>query len=296
MLWVQLSSCFLAPLLVQGLSIIKPRVGPGIDQPKNIECKPLVDQRLFEEQDKVKGVDYSTCSIKGYEYWNHLQETLRQPQICDRDDSKLFKEHYFAEYDMSFLPYPEFEQAYEDRKIELAKMDTWEVSGLNPDTDLRDDGPAYYNDFDTYGGIIVATGNWKSADTQQVLQWSEIIYITWQLAKEHADILATQDKDHRPGGPISNLRSVIQHTITNKVTRSVIKAAYEANGWTPGNDGPNQWRNWTEQNTKYFFFGLMGTDNVKGTVWLLNDHADEIGRKEIATIWTRWSHGSPDIW
>lgn len=141
---------------------------------------------------------------------------------------------------MSFMPYPDLEQAYDDRKLELAKMDTWEVSGLKPDTDLRGGGPAYYDNFGTYGEIIVATGDWKSADTQQVLQRSETMYHTWQLTKKHADILVNQDKGHRPDGQISNHRSVIEHTITNKVSRSVTTAALEANGWTHGNDDSNQ--------------------------------------------------------
>ncbi|KAI4255905.1 MAG: hypothetical protein L6R42_006501 [Xanthoria sp. 1 TBL-2021] len=293
--WLLFCFVFATPL-IQALPNLEPRVDQGIAEQGKEGCKPRVDQGLFEKEDKVKCIDYSTCSIKGKEYWNILQTTLRQPQMCDRDDLELFEEHYFAEYDTSMMSDPDLRQALENRNIEATRMDTWEVSGLDPDTLTRDNKPAYYNIFDTQNGIIVAEGNWKFSDSQQVLEWSEIMYQTWRLAEERADILAGQDKNHLPGGPISNLRAVVQHIITNEVTRSVMKAAYDANGWVPGYDGPDEWRPWTEQTTEPFFFGLMGTDNVKGTVWLLNDHADEIGRKEISVIWTRWHLGNPDIW
>ncbi|KAL8670947.1 MAG: hypothetical protein Q9168_004530 [Polycauliona sp. 1 TL-2023] len=291
-----LAWCFTLAPLIQARTILNPRVDQATTQPATGECKPPVDQNTADQQNKVKCVDYSTCSIKGLEYWNTLQTTLLQPQICDRDDQELFEEHYFAEYDTSYLPDPDISQALQDRGVELTKMDTWQVSGLDPVTLARDPRPAYYNVFDTHNGIVVADGNWKVEDSQNVLQWSEIIYNTWQLAAKNADTMAARDKSHLPGGPISTLQSVIQHIITNKVTRAVTTAAYQSNGWTPGYDGPEQWRPWTEQNTRSFFFGLMGTDNVKGTVWLLNDHAEEIGRKEISTIWTRWSMGGLDIW
>lgn len=40
----------------------------------------------------------------------------------------------------------------------------------------------------------------------------------------------------------------------------------------------------------------MGTDNVKGVVFLLNDHSVEMGRKIITEVWTRWDTDFPDIW
>lgn len=102
---VQLSYCFvLRPLVVQGLSVVKMRVDAGIDQAEDTECKPLADQRMFENRNKLKCLDYVTCSIKGYDCWITLQDTLCRPQICDRDDSTLSKEHYLTDYDTSFLP------------------------------------------------------------------------------------------------------------------------------------------------------------------------------------------------
>ncbi|KAL8952515.1 MAG: hypothetical protein Q9222_001583 [Ikaeria aurantiellina] len=266
----------LAPSLVQSLALIKPRV-TGNEQEDDDVCS-----------------NYRDCSAKGLTYWNTLHTTLSQPEIVDRDDLDIFEEHYFAEYESTMVADPDFRQDLEKRNIDSTDLDGWEVSGYNPDTEERDAEVSYYNLFETHGGVIVAEGNWRYTDSQKALPWSEIMYQTWQLAEEKANELA--GKDHPPGGPISNLQSIVQHIITNKGTRAVMKAAYEASGLVPGYDRPDQWRKWTEQDTPYLFYGLLGTDNVRGAIWLLNDHANKIGRKEISVVWSRWSMGSPDIW
>lgn len=75
-----------------------------------------------------------------------------------------------------------------------------------------------------------------------------------------------------------------------------MKAAYLANGWIPGSDGPEEWRRFLEIARIFSCFGLMGTENVKGLLSLLRDHAVEIGRKEpTSIIWTRLSSSKPDI-
>ncbi|KAL8677705.1 MAG: hypothetical protein Q9186_005889 [Xanthomendoza sp. 1 TL-2023] len=189
---------------------------------------------------------------------------------------------------------PDLVRSFLNRQIVPSFLDYWEISGLDPISLQRDRMPAYYDMFDTSGGVIVAHGNQRLWDSQKALPWSEIMYQTWPLAAQKANKLAA-GKNHPPGGPISNLRSVVQHVIHNKGTQTVMKAAYEANGFDPGYDGPEEWRKWTEEDNKPFFFAFLGTDNVKGTIWLLNDHANEIGRKEISVIWTRWHLGNPDI-
>ena len=276
-----LSWLVIPPLVTQASSIVKPRVDGNVQADDDV-CS-----------------EYATCAEKGLEYWNKLHTTLSQAQqglIIDRNDRQSFQTHYFAKYESSFLADPELQLSLQNRGIDakVTKMDMWQISGLDPDTLRPDVFPAYHNIFDTHNGIIIAEANQRLGDRQKALPWSELMYQTWQLAEQKANLLAS--KDHPPGGPISNLRSVVQHIIHNKGTQQVLKAAYEANGWVPGYDGAEQWRKWTEQNTKHFFFGLLGTDNVKGTVWLLNDHANEIGLKDISAIWTRWYMGNPDIW
>lgn len=277
-----LSWLVIAPLLIQAFSIIKPRVDG-------------------DEQDNEVCLAYNTCSQKGLGYWNKLHTTLYKAQlgqIVDRNDSALFEDHYFTEYRWSYSLDIELQQPLRNRNVDPAtEMDTWQSSGLNPITQQRDKWPAYYNIFDTHNGFIIADSNRRAGDSQHALPWSELMYQTWKHAAQKADQLAS--KDHPPGGPISNLRGVVQHFVVNKGTRLVLTAAYKAKGWEPGYDGEDQWRKFTEQDAgkkDFFFYGLLGTDNVKGTVWLLHDHANEIGRKDISAIWVRWYMGNPDIW
>ncbi|KAL9581650.1 MAG: hypothetical protein Q9212_003772 [Teloschistes hypoglaucus] len=270
--------------LIQALSIVKPRVDEAIGQPNNVNVQAR----------DVPCTDYESCGIKGLKYWNILTTTLANAMSIDRNDFELFEEHYHALYDTTFMADEELLWPMQSRRMDPSKIDHWEVSGIDPDTLRRDAAPAYYNQFDTNQGLIIAAGNWRAEDSQKALPWSEIIYHTWNMAANNANSLVS--KNHPPGGPISRLQSVVQHIVTNKVTQTVLKAAYEANGWVPGYDGPDEWRKWTEIDTGPFFFGLLGTDNVKGSVWLLNDHAKEIGRKDISAIWSRWHMGNPDLW
>ncbi|KAL8768912.1 MAG: hypothetical protein Q9209_004967 [Squamulea sp. 1 TL-2023] len=170
-------------------------------------------------------------------------------------------------------------------------MDYWAVYSKNPETQAVDEEPAYYNIFDTKNGVIIADANWRNDDSQKTLQWSELMYQTWALANVTAIAHAAAGKGGGPGGPISNLRSVVRAIVTNKGTRGAFEAAYKANGLVPGQDGPDDWQQWTEYSHRNFFWDMLGTDNIKGVIWLLNDHAAEIGKKEITKIWSRWGRG-----
>lgn len=46
---------------------------------------------------------------------------------------------------------------------------------------------------------------------------------------------------------------------------------------------------------RFYFYGFLGTDSVKGTVWLLHDRSNEMGKKVITEIWTRFGNHF-DIW
>ncbi|KAL8991018.1 MAG: hypothetical protein Q9169_007967 [Polycauliona sp. 2 TL-2023] len=274
-----------APLLVQALSIVKPRVDAVISQDDQV-C-----------------IAYNTCSEKGLAYWNKLQTTLyqaQQGQIIDRDDSAVFAKHYRTEYYDSSSVELDLQQPLKNRDVDpMTEMDTWRVSGFDTILGRKDKDPAYYNIFDTHNGFIIADSNRRAGDSQQKLQWSELMYQTWVVASQKATQLTSALPGHQPGGPISNLRGVVQHFIVNKGTQQVLAAAYKANGWEPGYDGEDQWREFREENAgrkNFFFYGILGTDNVKGIVWLLNDHANEFGRKDISAIHVRWHMGNPDIW
>ncbi|KAL8881640.1 MAG: hypothetical protein Q9198_001195 [Flavoplaca austrocitrina] len=253
-----LSWLVISPLLIEALSI-QPRVGDVLQQDEGI-C-----------------LAYNTCSEKGLGYWNKLHTTLYQSQQGQIIDPTS------------------------DRQ-EIRPSDSnghWKIFGFDPISQQRDQTSACYNIFDTHNGLIIAESNRRGGDSQQKLPWSELMYQTWSYAAKNADSLAAANAAHPPGGPISNLRAVVQHFIVNKGTQQVLTAAYNARGWVPGYDGEDQWREFKEEDAgkkNFFFYSLLGTDNVKGTVWLLNDHANEIGRKDISAIHVRWHMGNPDIW
>ncbi|KAL8726787.1 MAG: hypothetical protein Q9166_006469 [cf. Caloplaca sp. 2 TL-2023] len=152
-------------------------------------------------------------------------------------------------------PERELKQPFLNRNMDYYYMDAWEVNSSDPVTEQRVRSMAYYNTFNTNTGVIVAKGNYRSADKEQKLQWSEIMYQTWQLATANAYTLAAEDRKHPPGGPISNIRSEVQHVVTNQGTKAVLRAAYEANNWRPGQDDAEEWREWTEASTRSFFWG-----------------------------------------
>ncbi|KAI4220216.1 MAG: hypothetical protein L6R36_007780 [Xanthoria steineri] len=184
---------------------------------------------------------------------------------------------------------PDSDDELDEEHMDISHIDLWQVSSNSSITKQRDPEPALNHLFDTNHGFLIAEGNWRAKDSQRKLQWSEVIYQTWKRAEKRANELALQGKGSPPGGPISNLQSVVRHSITNQGTQSVMRAAYAANDWIPGSDGPEEWRRFTETDKYFFFFALMGTENVKGLLWFLRDHAVEMGRKEPATLFVNKS-------
>ncbi|KAL8711952.1 MAG: hypothetical protein Q9220_003648 [cf. Caloplaca sp. 1 TL-2023] len=161
----------------------------------------------------------------------------------------------------------------------------WDTVSKNPQTGKLDDqSPAYENDFDTRNGLLVASSNFREWDTQRQLPWSELMFQTWQVVQ--AD---------QQGQPISNLRAVVRKEVEGPGAQAVLKSLYSARGLTM-NKGDATWYQWSEEHQPYFFYALLGIDNVKGVIWLLNDHPNALGKKEITDIWTRWEKRDPDIW
>lgn len=178
-----------------------------------------------------------------------------------------------------------FEKDLADHGFAPDAISAWETFSINPHSHLREADSAYENYFDTINGIIIAHMNFNALDSQKALPWSEIMYQNWQLVS----------KVFTKGGSISNLQAVLQKTVTNLGTRAVLTTLYKTHQLSM-NMGDATWYEWTELDQPEFFMALLGTDNVKGTVWLLNDHAAEIKKKDITSIWTRWSSPFPDIW
>ncbi|KAL8825170.1 MAG: hypothetical protein Q9170_007900 [Blastenia crenularia] len=245
--------------------------------------------------------DYRTCSIEGTEYYNKLAATIGTPYANDPLPGSLTTFQQF--YDAQLASYsPKWgagvSQGLAAKGIDITKMFLWSTFPRDLNTGQIDVWAAYTNLFDTNNGAIVGIENWRSLDTADKLSWSEIIYQTWKIASA-AQTTGSQTYAHGKwpaGGPIRNLKYVVQHQIAELTTINVLSTLYKAMRYPGQNSGDTTWRLWKDgDDTGNWFRALMGTDACKGTMWLLNDHAVELGKKEINEIWTRWSGEYPDV-
>ncbi|KAL8772387.1 MAG: hypothetical protein Q9203_004723 [Teloschistes exilis] len=273
---------------------------------------PLLTQALVirgvtqESAQTTEGVceSYEKCGAKGLQIWNILHSNLSSATPYVREDtSAIFNMYYQAEPQPYKVEDSEMQQDFEQHRFDTKHLDIWTTVSKDPAVpslvENIDDAP-YQNVFDTNQGIIIADANFRSFDTNLKLPWSEIIYNLWHLAVEEADHQHALDQTHPPGGPISNLKYIIQHIVVNQESLNVLELAYQRNGYTydDGSAEVAMWWPWSEEDpdTRYWFYALLGTENVKGAMWLLNDHSLEMGKKEITKIWTRWSVFAPDFW
>ncbi|KAL8692374.1 MAG: hypothetical protein Q9218_002593 [Villophora microphyllina] len=239
--------------------------------------------------------DFATCDVKGLHSWNDLYSTITTLPIYDRTDGQaIFAQHYRATSG-KYAPDADIQQDLQSHDIDITHMEKWTVDSVDQTTQFPNRDDSYVNAFNTKDGVIVAIANWKQDDTaEEKLQWSELMYNVWHEAQSLADQRHAKDPSQPPGGPISNLRIVVQQTVINSETMSVLRTMYEKNGFKIVGDPT--WQLWDEQNTPNWFYAILGTPNVRGTLWLLNDHAAEIGGKMPVRVYTRWQWQWPDIW
>ncbi|KAL8708109.1 MAG: hypothetical protein Q9220_006963 [cf. Caloplaca sp. 1 TL-2023] len=243
-------------------------------------------QRDAQSDDDVCST-YAQCGTDGLKYWNMLQTTIAQAAPIDRADGlPIFTKFYAAQPTKQPDDMQTIQQDLINHGFDSNLLSGWETVSKDPRTGASDPPPAAYdNDFDTKNGLLVANGNYRNWDSQKQLPWSEIIYQTWQVAQAHQE----------GGGPISNLKTIARKNVVNEGTLDVLESLYQTLRMSMG-QGDTTWYKWTEEDQPYFFYALLGTDNIKGIIWLLNDHASAIGRKEITEIWTRWPGEVPDMW
>ncbi|KAL8637113.1 MAG: hypothetical protein Q9228_005579 [Teloschistes exilis] len=229
---------------------------------------------------------YSACGPPGLKYWNILHTTLQQPSPADRSDgAAIFSVNYDVTFPEDVFSTSSIAPDLVKHGFDLKLLINWATTSKDPKTGLSNSRwPAYVNDFDTKNGLIIAQSNYREFDRCKSLPWSEIIYYTWQVVQSR-----------QQGFPISNLRTIIRKEVVNPGTQTVLQALYDSRRMKT-RAGDNTWYKWTEADQMYSFYALLGTDNVKGVVWLLNDHAAAIGKKEITEIWTRWGAQNPDLW
>ncbi|KAI4247625.1 MAG: hypothetical protein L6R42_009576 [Xanthoria sp. 1 TBL-2021] len=231
-----------------------------------------------------KPEDYQLLSERGNGYWNKLTYTLQSANPIQRDDRLHFEQFYTATFSHSQPADRDLWDILQKSGIDPDNLDTWATSDKSPKEDWQ--AVPYLNSFNTRDGLLIAEQNFRDEDiAPQRLVWSELMYHTWNEAAKHAG---------PKGGPISNLKTVIRAQVVNVQTQGILRMMYENNGLTPRVHF--QWTRWSEDGQPGFWDALMGTDNVKGVVFLLNDHCVEMGRKIITEVWTRWDTDFPDIW
>ena len=240
--------------------------------------------------------NYRICGEKGLTYWNWLQGNISDPTHVDRTDGKeLFDESYYSErvplherpvfssQDLHGNALPDFDDP--------AYTYWYAASKIPGDGDENEEVP-YKNIINTRDGVLITMEAFKEDDTAKTLPWSEIMYQVWQGSKAYDDE-RTKTKGLQ-GGTLSALKHSIQHHIVNVDTMRIMELMYSNSGYNPHRDW--HWRTWTEAGTPYWFYALLGTDNCKGTVFLLTQHAAEAGKKEVAEIRTWWDDDYPHIW
>ncbi|KAL8697005.1 MAG: hypothetical protein Q9201_007363 [Fulgogasparrea decipioides] len=244
--------------------------------------------------------DYKTCGERGHRYWQWLQGNVSLVQPVDRTDgAEIFDTFYGIEFASLEDAVSQLEQDLANHGFEDEYIEAWAIFSKDPDTGEETVETAYRNMFYTYKGLIIAEENFREYDEQKKLPWSELMYQNWQVAKEWADDRRDDPHfahlEHPGGGLISSLQTVIQAKVQNDQTKAVIQTMFKSEGreW---NVLDQTWYKYTLAETSNWFYALLGTDNCKGTVWLLNDHAAEIGKKVITEIWVRYARPDPDIW
>ncbi|KAL9604340.1 MAG: hypothetical protein Q9219_000528 [cf. Caloplaca sp. 3 TL-2023] len=273
-----------ARLLVQAAPPIHPATGgplSGDSDPDDSSCS-----------------DFNTCGSKGYRDWQALKQKVAQANPKDKESTeKIFDTDYRCE----FISMGEAVQSVRDdlanHGFEWDWVEGFGVWSTNPRTGKDSKETAYINLFYTSKGLIVADENYRAKDEQKTLHWSELMYHAWKVAEDYDNASGEADipPGHPGGGAISTLQTVVRVSVQNVQTLKVLRTIRNAKGdWPPYDE---RWHKFVEdEETKYWFYALMGTVNVQSVVWLLRDHAAEIGKKIITEIWVRWDSVDPDIW
>lgn len=124
------------------------------------------------------------------------------------------------------------------------------------------------------GGVIIAANNDQSEDKsapEDKLRFSEIVFWEYTMTADSAS----------PKARVSNLNWVFRSNIINTDTTNLILEIHQRRG----NSAKEQ--QWTMDDDSDAFLALIGSDNVKSIVWMLNDHVNAFLRKGIPSIWTQ---------
>ncbi|KAL8993639.1 MAG: hypothetical protein Q9169_006188 [Polycauliona sp. 2 TL-2023] len=282
----------LLPSTISLLPCLVPSIHSApVDSGVPISSHPPLKGNILEFDDSIsqQQSDFKICSERGNRYWNTLAETLLNPNAQEKaDTSPIFAQGYVATYKDTATASSASSDLVDDLEadgIDANSMDLWWTGDNLPRGDEEEFDAPYQNYFNTRDGIIIASMNFRRDDKRRddkltSLNWSELMYHTWFKLQN---------------GPMKRQRKLL---LMSLISLSIIRLLYENNGLVPGGNRPEDqaWVQWTEAKIPYFWDALVGTDNVRGTVYLLNDHPMEIGKKIITEIWTSWEILAPDIW
>ncbi|KAI4237866.1 MAG: hypothetical protein LQ349_001529 [Xanthoria aureola] len=233
--------------------------------------------------------NYAVCASNGHRYWTTLLDTISQtPPNADRDDAAAFQEWY----ETDTVPLGSYgkgvRQDLVNHGVQWENMVLYATTSKDAATGDFSFDSAYGNIVDPIQGVIVAIENFRHLDDSAAqLPWSEIMYQTWRTVARPTTAAS-----------LSTFRYSIQNKVDNAQTQKILTLAYARMGYPAPAQGDATWRGWTAEHegTRNWFWALLGTDNCKGTVWLLKDHAVEARGKVVREIWTRWPGVYPDIW
>ena len=242
--------------------------------------------------------NYSECSQNGIQSWKDLGTVIRNEAQQDSLDPQLYTTFYRDYQVFPANPHQGFNQGMKttltEHHIDFAHLSLWGVR-----TPPSVQWP-YANVIDTRNGAIISVANRPNLDPKKTLKWSEIVYQSWRFVQD-TELMASQIYPGilPPGASISNLQHSVAIEVTEPGTLEVMTNIYN-NIKVLGHVGdcPNIWRRFTveDPDTRNWFYGLVGTYVVQGTMDLLKEHAVQIGRKQITAINTKWCGEFPDIW
>ena len=124
------------------------------------------------------------------------------------------------------------------------------------------------------GGVIIAANNDQRKDKsapEDKLRFSEILFWEYKMAADSA----------KRKSKVSNLNWVFRSNIINADTTNLILEIHQRRA------NADKEQQWTMGDDSDAFLALIGSDNVKSVVWMLNDHVNAFIRKGVLSIWTQ---------
>jgi hypothetical protein len=242
------------------------------------KVKTLANQRAslssrfkYLEQWEGEPLEWIVAVEKGKKVWNELQSVLKREP---RDKSTGTKLAALAGSDpwrvvnIHPIPLPDtLRGIFKYLNLQWNTDDFYIRVAMH---DHKDDLMTYYQNFyNVRDGIII--GSWNEKPKKEPVHWSQVTFELWsELAR----------LTHKP---VSNLKWIVRHDVTNTDTQSIIHKAYSTMGiksypsiqsWTLGNNQDDA------------FYALLGTVNGKGVAHLLKDYSSAFRRTTIQEIFT----------